>query len=134
MAALAGSTIGAVTSFVTTWITQSYQGRQLRQSNESSRRERLFGDFIDQASTLYANATVSSLEDPTKLVMLYATLSKLRLFASDATIAAATTSLDTIIQTYRSPNVDFGKGEFGERDKVDILRSFTDTARRELQS
>jgi hypothetical protein len=55
VAALAGSAIGALASFVTTWLTQHAQQRATRLAQEMSRRERLYGEFIDEASRLLAD-------------------------------------------------------------------------------
>jgi hypothetical protein len=52
LSALGGSSIGALASVGTTWLTQHYQGRMQQQSQESARRERMFGEFITQASAL----------------------------------------------------------------------------------
>jgi hypothetical protein len=49
--ALAGSGIGGVASFATTWLTQYSQDRAQRRVQSVGRRERLYGDFIDEAST-----------------------------------------------------------------------------------
>ena len=79
-----------------------------RLAQERARRERLFGEFIDQASQLYADAlSHTALEDPARLVPLYATIGKLRLFASERTIAAADAVMVRIVATYYLPNVDF---------------------------
>ena len=85
LAALAGSALGALASFATTWLTQHYQGEMQRRSQESGRREKLFGEFIDQASTLLADALTHSLEDPSKLVTLYAVMTS----CASSPIAAA---------------------------------------------
>ncbi len=60
LSALAGSAIGALASLATTWLTQSYQDRTQRAAQEASRRERLFGEFIDQASKLFGEALIHS--------------------------------------------------------------------------
>ena len=133
LSALAGSAIGALASCLTSWITQHYQSRQQRFATENTRRERLFGDFIEQAATLYADALVSALDDPTKLVLLYATLNKLRLFASPDTVQAAAAGLDAIIATYRAPNLDYAASAATDVARIDILRAFTEVARRELR-
>jgi hypothetical protein len=80
-AALAGSAIGASASFATTWLTQHAQQRAMRLEQEMSRRERLYGEFINEASRLIADALTHHLEDPSKMVVLYASMGKLRLFA-----------------------------------------------------
>ncbi len=55
-AALAGSAIGAFASFATTWLPQHAQERPTRLAQEMSPRERLYGEFIDEASRLLADA------------------------------------------------------------------------------
>ena len=108
LSALAGSAIGALASLTTTWLTQRYQERSQRMAQEQVRRERIFGEFIDQASQMYADAlSHTSLEDPARLVPLYATIGKLRLFASEHTIAAADAVMARIVETYYLPNMDF---------------------------
>ena len=83
LSALAGSAIGALASVATTWLTQHHQDHTQRQNQEASRRERLFGEFIDQASKTYADGMIQErLDDPAKLVPMYATINKLRLFAT----------------------------------------------------
>jgi hypothetical protein len=58
LAALLGSAIGALASLATTWLTQHYQDRVQRRAQEIARRERMFCEFITQASKLYADALV----------------------------------------------------------------------------
>ena len=60
-AALAGSAIGASASFVTTWLTHHAQQRATRLEQERSRRERLYGEFVDEVSRL-ADALTHHLE------------------------------------------------------------------------
>ena len=75
LSALAGSAIGALASVTTTWLTQHHQDHTQRRNQEASRRERLFGEFIDQASKTYADGMVQErLDDPAKLVPMYATI------------------------------------------------------------
>jgi hypothetical protein len=136
LSALSGSAIGALASLTSTWLTQRYQDRSQRLTQERARRERIFGELIEQASQLYADAlSHTPLEDPARLVPLYATLGKLRLFASEHTIAAADAVMARIVETYYSPNLDFTArpspqvqvGDF------DILRAFTEACRAELR-
>ena len=89
LAALAGSGIGALASVGTTWLTQRYQDRSQRSAQISARLEQLFGEFIDQASRVFADALTHQLDDLSKLVPLYATMGKLRLYASNATVLCA---------------------------------------------
>ena len=136
LSALSGSAIGALASLTSTWLTQRYQDRSQRLTQERARRERIFGELIEQAWQLYADAlSHTSLEDPARLVPLYATIGKLRLFASARTVAAADAVMERIVETYSLPNLDFTArpspqvqvGDF------DILRDFTEACRAELR-
>ena len=133
LSALSGSAIGATASLTTTWLTQRYQDRSQRMAQERARRERIFGEFIDQASQVYADAlSHTSLEDPGRLVPLYATIGKLRLFASERTIAAADAVMARIVETYYLPNMDFKSRPSPQYSDFDILRDFTEACRAEL--
>ena|SRR5882757_1566865 len=79
IAALAGSGIGAVASFATTWLTQDAQVRAQRFAQAMTRRERLYGEFIEEASKLFADSLAHQLDDPSKFVRLYALVGRLRL-------------------------------------------------------
>ena len=55
-AALAGTVIGGLTSFLTAWVSQSVQARNQRRAAESARRQELYGAFMDELAQLYARA------------------------------------------------------------------------------
>lgn len=132
LSALAGSAIGALASLLTTWITQHHQDRIQRISQEYSRRERLFGDFIVQASKLYGDALTHDRVDVSTLVPLYAIKAQLGLFASKETTERADEVLRLVVDTYYRPNADLHDRESFERSDYDFLRAFTEAARREL--
>ena len=132
LSALAGSAIGALASFMTTWLTQHYQSRSQRIAQESSRREKLYGEFIDQAATLFGDALTHQLTDPSQIVPLYALVGKRRLFASATTIDQAQLVMDRIVRTYYSPNEDFHGALPAQHKNFDILREFTEACRRDL--
>lgn len=132
ISALAGSGIGALASFATTWLTQRHQDLTERLSKEASRRERMFGEYIDEASKAYIDALAHDhLDDPAKLVSLYAIMNKLRLFAMPETIAAAEAVLDRIVEIYDEPTAK-PKQSAEERRAEDLLRNFTGVCRAEL--
>ena len=133
LSALAGSLIGALASFSTTWLTQHFQDRTQRRQQEMSRREKLYGDFIDEASRLFADALTHSLEEPSKLGLLYAILAKLRLFASGKTMGVAQDVMSRIVIVYYRPSEDFKGQETIESNSLDILRDFTEACRADLR-
>jgi hypothetical protein len=134
LSALAGSAIGALASLVTAWITQHHQERIARKSQEYARRERLFGDFIVQASKLYADSLTHDKVDPSALVPLYAIKAQLGLFASKETTERADEVLRLIVDSYYRPNTAWHDHEEFESRDYDILRAFTEACRRELGS
>lgn len=130
--ALAGSAIGALASVAATWVAQYYRDQAERLKKQASRRERLFGAFVDQASQSYAAGMVQeSLDDPAQLVPLYATINKLRLFASSDTLRSAEAVLECIVETYQSP-VSSLKPNTSNVAAHDILRTFAESCRTEL--
>jgi hypothetical protein len=69
LAALAGSAIGGLTTFATSWTTQQAQARAQRVANEKEKREALFGKFLDEAAKLYADALQNKREDAPALMI-----------------------------------------------------------------
>jgi hypothetical protein len=64
-AALAGTAIGGLTSFATSWTTQQAQARAQRLAAERDARAALFGRFLDEAAKLYSDALQSRRDDMT---------------------------------------------------------------------
>jgi hypothetical protein len=132
IAALAGSGIGAVASFATTWLTQDTQERARRVAQAVARREYLYGEFIEEASKLFTDALTHQLDDPSKFVRLYALVGRLRLLAPAVVVAKAEEVMQHIVETYHLPNRDFSNPEERRRDDVDVLRAFSETCREDL--
>ena len=132
IAALAGSAIGAVASFATTWLTQHAQERAQRFAQAMSRREHLYGDFIEEASRLVSDGLTHELDDPSKFVRLYALVGKLRRFASAKVISKAEEVMRLIVETYNLPNRDFRNPEERDEHDLDVLRVFSKACREEL--
>lgn len=131
--ALAGSSIGAMASLGTAWLTQTYQVRTQRLLQESARREKLFGEFLGEAAKRYGEALASEVTTPVALADLYAMLGKLRLFASRATLAAADHLLSTIAVTYRSPPADLIQMDLSHDAIHDLVHEFTESSRADLR-
>jgi hypothetical protein len=134
LSALGGSGLGAAASIWTTWLMQRFQDRSQRLAQLSAQREHAFSDFIDQASRLYADALTHQLEDPSKLVPLYATIAKLRLFASRDTVACADAAMSQIVEAYYSPNLDFRSKPRRDAETHDILQPFIRACLAEMSS
>jgi len=120
---------------VTTWITLNGQERARRFAETMSRRQNLYGEFIDEASKLLGEGLTHKLgqEDAPKLVRLYALVSKLRLFAPADVTSLADDVMRRIIETYESPVEDIHALVSEQRVRaLDILREFSEACREDL--
>src|SRR5215468_12040774 len=103
-AALAGSVIGGLTSFASAWLTQHRQDRAKRRSGKKTRRQKLYKQFIVEASKLYADALVHDKAEVSALVSVYALISWMRVVSSPAVIEKADAVVHLIVGTYFTPN------------------------------
>src|SRR5678815_5423195 len=98
LAALAGSTIGGLTSLMASWLTQHVQVGAQQRANDLSRREDLYKTFIEEASRLYADAYEHDATEVSNLVNLYALISRMRVFSPHAVVESADKVARVIIQ------------------------------------
>ena len=133
-AALAGSTIGGLTSMATSWLTQRVQFRGQQREHDLARRQELYKSFIDEASKLYADAFEHDNADTSKLVHLYSMISLMRIMSSPRVVASADGVAKTIIETYLGPNRTFRDVRaIVDDDTMNPLRDFSDACREELR-
>src|SRR5215467_2596808 len=130
-AALAGTAIGGLTSFATSWITQQAQARAQRLAAERETRAALFGRFLDEAAKLYSDAR----DDITGLIGIYALTNRIRLVSSPRVVEAADTVCRIIVDAYLAPNITMEEMRDDWIGKhVDPLRDFSEACRQELQT
>jgi hypothetical protein len=135
IAALAGSAIGGLTSFASAWLTQYRQDRANRLSGEKARQQKLYKQFIDEASKLYADALVHDKAEVSALVSVYALVSRMRVVSSSAVIEKAEAVVLLILDTYSIPNKTFSDlRDLMSSHAVDPLRAFSEECRAELQA
>lgn len=133
LSALFGSAIGALAALATTWLNQRYQDKSRRRAQEIARLERIFVEFIDLASNAFVDALLqTSMKDPSKIIPLYATMGKLRLFASQRTVEAAEKVMSRIVETYYAPKFDL-ETRPAVGPNSDILRGFSEACRADLR-
>jgi hypothetical protein len=135
LAALAGSATGGLTSFASTWLTLRRQGRASRLSRERAKRQKLYKQFIDEASKLYADALVHEQAEASALVSVYALTSQMRVLSSPAVIEKAEAVVRRIVATYSAPNKTFPElRELIDSHAIDPLRTFAEACRADLQA
>ena len=89
LSALAGSMMGGVTSLTAAWLTQSHQATAERLTQEKTRRQKLYKDFIEETSRLYADALGHSKAEISDFVKVYALISRMRVLSNIQTIEKA---------------------------------------------
>jgi len=135
LAALAGSAIGALTSLSSAWLTQRHQDRAQRLSGDKARRQKLYRQFIVEASKLYADALVHDQLEISALVSVYALTSRMRVVSSSVVIEKAEAVIRLIVDTYSAPNKTLPElKKLINSHAIDPLRAFSEECRAELQS
>jgi hypothetical protein len=135
LAALAGSAIGGLTSLASAWLTQYSQNRARRLSQDKVRRQKLYKQFIDEASKLYADALVHDQAEVSALVSVYALINRMRVLSRSDVVEEAEAVVRTIVDTYFAPNKTFLElRELMDSDAIDPLRAFSEMCRAELQA
>ena len=133
IAAFWGSATGSLATLVTAWLTRRRQDRLRRTERAVSQREKLYRQFIEEASRLYADALVNEQAEPSQLVGMYALIGRMKIISCDDVVQAAEKVGRLILDTYLSPNPTLA--ELPDLiDEVDPLREFSDACRRELQT
>ena len=134
-AALAGTAIGGLTSFVTSWTTQQAQARAQRLAAERDSRAALFGRFLDEAAKLYADALQNRRDDMSGLINIYALTNRIRLISTERVVESADTVCRIIVDAYLVPNMTLEEMRANWIDKhVDPLRDFSEACRLKLQT
>jgi hypothetical protein len=133
LAALAGSTVGALGPVLSNYVLQRSQTQRDLMSKLIAQRENLYSDFIKEASSIYANSVTHNLENLDELVSLYALVSRIRLLASEPVLLAAENFVKQIVQHYGEPNLTVEQMRAAVLSaKADPLDVFSFACRKEL--
>jgi hypothetical protein len=135
LAALSGSAVGGLTSFFSSWLGQSAQLRTQLFLNDKGRRQELYREFVDEASKDYIDSITTNTPDLTRLVALYALISRMRSVSSPKVIEEAEQVAQLIVRSYPEPNMTFADlRSMINANAIDPLRHFSESCRKELES
>ncbi|MDE2364085.1 MAG: hypothetical protein KGM42_15510 [Hyphomicrobiales bacterium] len=135
LAALAGTTVGAISSLGTTWITAQSKTRAERLAAETAKREDLYGRFMDELSRLYANALTTVGVDYERLASAYALNGKIALYASDAVADAANKAIRYVVDLSIAPaRNDSEMRALMDQENADVIAAFANACRAELRT
>ena len=134
LAALAGAAIGGLTSVLASWLSQRAQARMAQLAHYQLRRQELYKEFIEQASTLYIHALQNDKPDVSGLQGLYAEISRMRVLSSARVIDSADQIVKRIVNAYLEPNKTVPElREMTNSGLIDPLRNFSEACRAEAE-
>ncbi|MET0207628.1 MAG: hypothetical protein ABW220_01230 [Burkholderiaceae bacterium] len=134
ISALSGTVIGGLTSFATSWLVQHAQARAARLAVERTKREDLYGRFLDTLSLLYSDALSSEKMDYAKLVDAFALKGRVMLLSTAPVVDSADVCVKTLVDLYMGPRLTpEAVRAMMEHREGDIFRNFTQVCREELQ-
>lgn len=133
LAGLAGALIGSLANVVTTWATQRSQLRDKHEGADYARKQKLFSEFMSEASRLYADALSHQKDDASDLVGVYALVAKMRLVAPGPVVVAAEDALKAIVEAYLAPNRTLREMRaLAQAGELDFLLRFGEECRSHL--
>jgi hypothetical protein len=131
-----GSLMGGSASVATAWVTQRTSNKRKEFHAELTRRETLYGQFINECSARALDSFENTLDKSERLLSIYSLLNRIRLCASDAVLAAAEGALAAIAEQYFRPNLTLEqlRALIRAGANADPLKSFAEACRAELKS
>lgn len=130
---LAGVAVGGLASFATAWTTHRLQVKEKQREVEATKREKLFSDFIAEATRLYGDAISHQKDDVSDLVLLYALVAQMRLISSRPVVDAAELAMAKIVETYLTPNRSlYEMRDLARSGAMNFLLDFGEACRAEL--
>ncbi|MDX6710209.1 MAG: hypothetical protein QOH96_1225 [Blastocatellia bacterium] len=135
IAALAGAALGGLTSFATSWTTLRAQTKAQRLSESKSLRQKLYKQFIEDASKAYADSLMNDKLEFSGIVGLYALVSRMRIQSTMKVTESADRIVRQVVDTYFEPNKTLTELQRMVHDGgLDPLKGFSDVCRNELET
>ena len=134
LSALAGTMVGGVTTFLTSWTTQMAQARSARLSEERARRDQLYSRFLDETARLYSYAMSEDKINHQNLVNIFALRGRILLQSSPSIVEAADAIIKRLVSVYMTPNrSDSDLLQDIENSSDDLMVAFAKVCRAELR-
>ena len=133
LSALAGTVVGGLSTFATSWMTQTFQARNARLSAERMRRDELYSKFLEELARVYAHAVSDDAVDFTQLTAVYALRGRILLQSSEAVANLADAALENVQQVYMAPNATPDE-VFRRFQENDPMKPFAAACRAELSA
>jgi hypothetical protein len=135
VAALGGAVIRGLTSITTSWMTQRLRVRAKQLAQHKQRRIKLYNEFIEEASKLFVDALQHETPNPSAMIGLYTTISRMCILSSAAVIECAEKVGDVIVDAYLAPKMTPDEQRETLKNRTfhsfDYLRDFSKACRAE---
>jgi hypothetical protein len=134
-AVFAGSIVVGLSSLTSAWLSRRHEARARRVSENKDGRQKLYAQFIEEASKLYMDALVRDQAEASAMVSIYALTSRIRMASDADVVEKAEAVIRTILGTYSRPNKTFPELQnlMLNRGFVDPLLNFSEVCRDELR-
>ena len=106
-AAIAGSAVGGLSTFATTFFSQRAASRRDSVTKGLAHREVLYADLMKEATNLLVDSIDRTLDKPANLIALYSLASRIRLVSSEEVVLEADKVIETVIESYSSAPTTF---------------------------
>jgi hypothetical protein len=134
MSALAGAAVGGLTSFATTFYTQTTQSRNDRRNRERTSRQELYGKFLEELARQWAHAVRERTINHDELTAIFALRGRILLVASTPVATAADDAIRNLVDTMLAPNkTDEELRAEMKSGRADQMLVFAQICRSELQ-
>jgi hypothetical protein len=134
--AVLGTTVGGLTTFLTTYLNQRYAMRQDILAKDVANREQLYSEFLKEVGNLYfdsINRTLDNVSQQSSLIAMYSLVGRIRMISSEAVLKAAEKLAEDIVESYKRPPTTFQ--EFQQLwGTSDPWHQFTNACRTERES
>jgi hypothetical protein len=135
MSGVLGSLVGGSATVATAWVTQKTVNRRELIQTEIRKRETLYGEFIGECAKLLVDAFTHTLDQPEKLLPIYAQINRIRLCASQPVLIEAERVLRRITEQYFLRNLTIEElTRLARSEDADPLKEFGETCRAEIKS
>ena len=99
-AAILGTTVGGLATFLTTYINQRYAMRRDILAKDVASREHLYSEFLKEVDNLYFDSLNRTLDDTSQqasMIRMYSLLGRIRMISSEAVLTSAEKVADDIL-------------------------------------
>ncbi|HET9523591.1 MAG TPA: hypothetical protein VFO90_05125 [Terrimicrobiaceae bacterium] len=134
--AILGTTVGGLTTFLTTFLNQRFAMRRDILAKDVANREQLYTEFLKEVGNLYFDSIDRTLDDVSKqasLITMYSLVGRIRMISSEGVLTSAEKVAEDIVESFKRPPMTFQ--EFQQLwGASDPWHEFTNACRAERES